>query len=230
MAQNTHLEQRDFTSNQDSPEQNQLNLSSNQKYESQPQALPASASISAFADSGGIFYDDEKKQLELFDDEKNQLQSDGLKLGGTYIIMQGWLQKRSKYIGSWRKRWTVMSMDQYMNGTICTYKNKNTSNKPTEIIQLSSIESVESLSDLLIHVNVMSCKPYEFAACTASDKTRWVNNINKYRNKCIKIPITTQCNRDNTYNDNFELIIPYDKQHQYSNNSLITDIINYAQQ
>eukprot|EP01084_Bolivina_argentea_P262936 444870_1 len=135
------------------------------------------------------------------------------------IIKQGWLEKKSKHLKSWRFRWCVLTAE-YLH----IYKEENTSIDAKKVIQLSTI-AVSSHDDTLF--NISGSDNYWFKAKTESDKTKWVNCIDKYTHNCIKLPITIECNRNNIFNDNFQLIIPYDNNYAYSLNTLITEIINY---
>eukprot|EP01084_Bolivina_argentea_P092274 166034_1 len=142
------------------------------------------------------------------------------------VLKQGYLYKKSKYIGQWRLRWTILT-DKYLY----TFKNKNIHRNPTEIIQLSTIDSVLSSSDKIFQIALENTannnNNYAFKADEKSDKIEWMDHINKFRNKCIKIPINIECSRDKAYNDHFELVIPYDANYPYCINSLISDIMAY---
>eukprot|EP01084_Bolivina_argentea_P029330 54428_1 len=133
------------------------------------------------------------------------------------IIKQGFLQKKSKYVGSWRLRWTVLT-DQHL----LTFKTKNLNQNPTETIQLSGT-TISSFSDLIFQIKG-DCN-YLFKSETVDDKMKWINCIDKYTHNCIKIPINIICYRDNTFNDNFDLIVPYS---DYSVGALITEVMDYV--
>eukprot|EP01084_Bolivina_argentea_P258427 435671_1 len=47
---------------------------------------------------------------------------------------------------------------------------------------------------------------------------------------CIKIPIVVECNRNNDFNHNFDLTVPFDLDHPYSVNKLIEDIISWVEE
>eukprot|EP01084_Bolivina_argentea_P101640 182183_1 len=51
----------------------------------------------------------------------------------TKILKEGWLKKKSKYVGSWRERWVVINMNEDMIN-IFTFKRKKEYRNPTETI------------------------------------------------------------------------------------------------
>eukprot|EP01084_Bolivina_argentea_P092275 166035_1 len=144
------------------------------------------------------------------------------------VLKQGYLYKKSKYIGQWRLRWTILT-DKYLY----TFKNKNIHRNPTEIIQLSTIDSVLSSSDKIFQIALENTannnNNYAFKADEKSDKIEWMDHINKFRNKCIKIPINIECKRNVDYQNQFQLSIPYYSDYNYSINRIIEDIIQYIQ-
>eukprot|EP01084_Bolivina_argentea_P163837 284955_1 len=142
----------------------------------------------------------------------------------TDIIKEAWLYKKSKHIGRWRKRWTVLTADELFT---LKHKRKDINASPTEKIQLSNINSIDSSCNI-IEVTTAN-QVYEFKANKESDTQEWIDSINKYRYNCIKIPLTVECKRDSDYNDNFQLLVPYDNRYEYSIQTLIVDILNYCQ-
>eukprot|EP01084_Bolivina_argentea_P264267 447601_1 len=57
----------------------------------------------------------------------------------TRVHRSGWLQKQSKYLRSWRNRWTIL-----YNRELYTYENESKENDATETIQLNSINAITS--------------------------------------------------------------------------------------
>eukprot|EP01084_Bolivina_argentea_P296274 510231_1 len=135
------------------------------------------------------------------------------------IIKQGWLQKKSKHLGSWRPRLTIVT-DKYLY----TFKNENTNTKPTEKIRLSII-TISSFSDLIFQIRG-DCN-YLFKVEKKSDRIEWMNCINKYARYCIEVNINVECTKNNKYNDHFELSLPYDNAPIYSIGMLMTDVMCY---
>eukprot|EP01084_Bolivina_argentea_P009661 18028_1 len=140
------------------------------------------------------------------------------------ILKQGWLQKKTKYIGSWKMRWVVLK-GQYL----FLFKNKNINTKATETIRLSTTNCVVSLLDTMF--SIQGDNKYEFKSNSTVNKTQWVNAINKCKDhNCIKLRVIVQCHRDKAFNDQFELIIPYDNKYLYGIKVLIADIMQYIHQ
>eukprot|EP01084_Bolivina_argentea_P277841 474489_1 len=137
------------------------------------------------------------------------------------IIKQGWLQKKSRHIGSWKSRWTVLTAEY-----LYTFKNANLSGQPTEIIQLSTIDFVIIGLNSLFTITTGKSE-YQFKANTDSDRNKWTNSIDKYIHNCVKVVVMVECHRNNDYNSVFELVIPYDQSYLYSMNDLVADIIEY---
>eukprot|EP01084_Bolivina_argentea_P064755 118045_1 len=114
------------------------------------------------------------------------------------IKMEGWLQKKSRHIGLWRKRWTVLT-----SGYLSTYKNKIVNEHATETIELSTIKSITQSNDTKFVINIVNDYQLciEFKTKRKSDVKRWINDINKYRHYCITIPIVIEYARNNKHNE-----------------------------
>eukprot|EP01084_Bolivina_argentea_P152496 266017_1 len=137
------------------------------------------------------------------------------------IEKQGWLEKKSKYLGVWRSRWFILTREY-----LFIYTEKNTKENAKTIIQLCTI-SVTTFSDTIFKVE--GDENYLLKASTGNEKQQWIDAIDKYTKECVKLPIIVQCQRDEDFNDNFELVVPYNTKYPYSINALITDIIDYKQ-
>eukprot|EP01084_Bolivina_argentea_P115623 205588_1 len=139
------------------------------------------------------------------------------------VLRQSWLQKKSQHIGLWRRRWTVLTTQQLL-----TYRDQNIHNTPTEKIPLLSVNSITTTSDTMFEIECNG-KTYKFNTNEVTEKNEWIQIIDKYRYHCIQIPIVVECPRDNEFNLNFELIIPYDPNYAYSINKILNDITNSLQ-
>eukprot|EP01084_Bolivina_argentea_P284906 488415_1 len=151
-----------------------------------------------------------------------------LSIDNTIIFKQGWLEKKSKYIGSWKKRWCVVNGENLL-----IFETTNISANITESIPLSAVTGVVSGyasnkmgHKMIFHIQANNRK-HQFRAENESDQIEWIYLINKYKTNCIKILISIQCNRDNFFNEKIQLVIPYDNEVQYSIRELINNITNY---
>eukprot|EP01084_Bolivina_argentea_P070319 127838_1 len=97
------------------------------------------------------------------------------------IIKQGWLQKKSKHLGSWRSRWMVLTAEY-----LYSYHDRpqNASSKAKTSIKLLNI-TVSSFDDAIF--TIKGAHNYSFKTKTESDKTEWIDCINKYTHNCIKM-------------------------------------------
>eukprot|EP01084_Bolivina_argentea_P309888 536064_1 len=134
----------------------------------------------------------------------------------TSVIKQGWLEKKSKHLGVWRRRWVVLTTKQ-----LNTYKTQDMTDIATETIQLSSVNSIESCNDTTLCIK--GDTKYKLKANTNLDKQVWIDSIRACAQNCIAIPVTYKCNRNDQYNGNFELLTPYDLNYGYSINKLAED-------
>eukprot|EP01083_Nonionella_stella_P199579 731726_1 len=139
----------------------------------------------------------------------------------TIIIKQGWLQKKSKHFKSWRNRWCVLNAEH-----LFTFKTQNTSDNPTESIPLCTITAV-NLDSTSITLQTEK-NIYNLQADSAVSASEWVDVINKYKNHCVKIPVSVICNRDSVFNDTFMIMIPYDNRYPYCISDLVNDIMHYV--
>eukprot|EP01068_Selenidium_serpulae_P007489 Selendium_serpulae@DN4726_c0_g1_i3.p1 len=109
-------------------------------------------------------------------------------------IKQGWLLKKSRYIGDWRRRWVVLT-----RSTICAYKNKGAYEKPTEIIFMNECNTVKSAEDDVHKENSFRVdakdRIFYFVAEHAQDKESWIGHIGR---QMVRPTVMTE------YDDNFE--------------------------
>eukprot|EP01084_Bolivina_argentea_P258428 435672_1 len=142
------------------------------------------------------------------------------------VVKEGWLDKKSRYIGSWRRRWIVLT-----SNALYTFKNEKVYKDPTEVFEISSINFAttftksEQINMFFIQQNQTVI---HFKASTVSAKENWIKTINAYIN-FIELHVTVQCERNMDYCCNFELKIPYYSEYNYPIDRIITDIINHVQ-
>eukprot|EP01084_Bolivina_argentea_P110790 197765_1 len=139
------------------------------------------------------------------------------------IIKEGWCLKKSKHIGSWRRRWVVLTRE-----ALYTYQNEKTYINPTETIYGSSIISIGSSKlDKMFFVKQNNIS-FHFQADTNDIKEDWLNKI-KFCMRCIKLPVIVECERNREYDCKFDLSVPYHTEYNYGIKQLIMDIIEYIQ-
>ena len=54
-------------------------------------------------------------------------------------VKEGWLEKESRHIKSWRKRWFVLT-----NNTLYSFKDTKQYRNPTEVINLKNITTIKT--------------------------------------------------------------------------------------
>eukprot|EP01084_Bolivina_argentea_P065973 120262_1 len=148
------------------------------------------------------------------------------------VIEEGWIEKKSRFVGAWKRRWavigTVITQTTHERAIrLLTYKNSLCTEEPTESIRLRFVSSVQSTSDNTFFIETEDLQHFEFKTESQSKATKWINNINKYRNNCIEMPITIECIRNAEYNCKFLLPIPFDDDYEYHMNELLTDVMNH---
>ena len=95
------------------------------------------------------------------------------------LIKAGWVSKRSAYLKQWRKRWLVLR-----EGSLCTYKTKDVSQKATMILPIPDItEAVPSVLEIERDFCFKVVCDEEYYMTVESDKELclWLNLINHIR-------------------------------------------------
>eukprot|EP01084_Bolivina_argentea_P260331 439600_1 len=142
----------------------------------------------------------------------------------TDIVLQQWLQKKSKQFSRWRRRWVVLTTP-----SLYTFKNQEIDKNATEVINLSHIVSVKINKDqntfMLIDRNNAT---WQFQCENHLQTKQWMNTIIAYVN-CINIPITIDCKNKADYCCNFKLPIPYKIEYKHTLYNTITAIIKHLQ-
>lgn len=95
------------------------------------------------------------------------------------ILKEGWIEKRSRLLQQWRKRWAVLT-PQYLY----TFKERQAySSSPTESIRLATCSSVKSAEDDLRIDNTFRIdaqeRTYFFRATDAGQKESWIGGIGR---------------------------------------------------
>eukprot|EP01084_Bolivina_argentea_P204874 349940_1 len=138
------------------------------------------------------------------------------------ILQEGWLEKKSKYVGAWRPRWIVVTTD-----TLYSYKNKKCYKDPTEIISGLDMISVEQINEDNITFSLkLKMRSIQFKCTSESNIFDWLYAINICLSSII-IPINIVCKRMKDYNCKYKMNIPY--HNNYSIDRIINDIINHLQ-
>eukprot|EP01084_Bolivina_argentea_P245938 411682_1 len=119
------------------------------------------------------------------------------------IIKQGWLSKKSQHLGLWKSRWIVLTAEY-----LYSFRTQTMNGKVTKIKLLRSLLSSQYDTTFRLKANGTS---YLFKAQTQIEKQNWIDILDKYTKECVKIPIIVECARNTDFNDNFELIIPYNQ-------------------
>jgi PH domain len=94
------------------------------------------------------------------------------------IIKEGWVEKRSRFVKKWRKRWMVATPR-----FLFTFKNeKNYKSSPTENIRFSECLSIKSFEDKQKQfVFKLQTKTREvfFSAIDVDDRANWIKGISR---------------------------------------------------
>eukprot|EP01084_Bolivina_argentea_P273426 465756_1 len=167
------------------------------------------------------------------------------------ICKSGYLYKQSAHLKQTRKRWIVL-----VGHHLCSYKNEDMSAR-TEKFDLYIYDCVKLLNDITTNADHdVEQTEFQFEiSCSSSKKRRifigkseadvidWFNKIKLKQNShnvpalshdkpkqqtVIKIPISIKHRDKYMFNERYERIIPYDKVHNYTMNSLITDALDYC--
>lgn len=95
------------------------------------------------------------------------------------VLREGWIDKRSRVLKSWRQRWMVLT-PQFLY----TFKERQAYNAgPTECIRLATCSSVKSAEDDLRIDNSFRLdtpeRTYFFRAKDAAQKETWIGAIGR---------------------------------------------------
>ena len=89
------------------------------------------------------------------------------------IIREGYLEKESRFMKTWKKRWTVLTKD-----SLYTFENEKQYNNPTEIIDLSKIVVVRSDDDINHGFKViLKGETFYFKSQDNKNKEDWIKTI-----------------------------------------------------
>jgi len=95
---------------------------------------------------------------------------------------EGWLEKKSKFLGEWRKRWIVLTP-----AYLFTYKEENGKMEVTEKVLLKNIEQIfdtpQDSGSCLIDMKLMDGKKYQMRAQTKEEAIQWILEVEKCRRK-----------------------------------------------
>eukprot|EP01084_Bolivina_argentea_P152497 266018_1 len=139
------------------------------------------------------------------------------------IIKEGWLYKRSRHLNIWRKRWVVLTEKK-----LFTFKHEQIYKQPTETIELSDIIDIRHVekkpNKILVNLFTINLQNHAYEFMNQMNKCDdWLNAIKGYR-KCFSIPINVKCDRNNSYDCNFQINIPYHPDYHYA----IFEIIEHS--
>eukprot|EP01084_Bolivina_argentea_P010031 18710_1 len=133
------------------------------------------------------------------------------------IIKQDWISKKSRHLGLWRRRWTVLTANK-----LTTYKTQNQT-EATESIPLSTVNTVKSINNTIL--SIQCGNEYRLRTDTETEKLEWIDAITACSQTCVEIPIMYGCPRDDDYKGYFPVSVPYHMDYAYSVKTLIKDII-----
>eukprot|EP00474_Spongospora_subterranea_P010004 CRZ10462.1 hypothetical protein [Spongospora subterranea] len=92
--------------------------------------------------------------------------------------IEGWLDKQSRILRIWKKRWVVLHKSK-----LYTFRNEKEYVNPTEIIDLSVFSSVKSSEDVTRRSNSFDVYSTEYgfslSAATPALKEAWIRAIGK---------------------------------------------------
>ncbi|KAL4484246.1 hypothetical protein ABPG72_003530 [Tetrahymena utriculariae] len=101
------------------------------------------------------------------------------------IVKEGWLEKESKFLRSWRKRWFVLT-----NSTLYTFKESKVYKNPTEVIPLKSVTTIKSAEDETNKLHSFKLevgeRKFYMVASANNEKEQWIGAIGKQMVKLIQ--------------------------------------------
>eukprot|EP01084_Bolivina_argentea_P313742 543364_1 len=99
------------------------------------------------------------------------------------IVKEGWMDKQSRFLGSWRKRWTILYKNKQNMVTLCTFKKKKIYRNPTEIININEYIKISKLPQKEQEFKLYSRSlqtTFMFRTNSKNDLTEWIKNINNF--------------------------------------------------
>jgi hypothetical protein len=94
------------------------------------------------------------------------------------VVYQGWLEKRSRYLQTWRKRYAIL-----LKTHLVTYESEDTGNIPTENILLRNCKGIKSTHEEIkqeLSFKIMfEEQSFYFKAFSNEDYQNWLKNITK---------------------------------------------------
>eukprot|EP01084_Bolivina_argentea_P089529 161539_1 len=101
------------------------------------------------------------------------------------ILFEGWMDKKSRYLKSWRRRWVVLDVNTE-DITLFTFKQKEKYIYPTESVIINddiSIQLSYSTENEFIISNTMSKAKFVFKALNRENRKQWVNILQEQQIK-----------------------------------------------
>ena len=101
-----------------------------------------------------------------------------------HIIKQGFLEKKSRHLGAWRQRWTVLITDKKENNVyrLCTFSKRDNYNRqtPTEYIRIDTSTEIKVTSwngnEFYVSNKELNEK-FLFTATSADVRDEWVQSL-----------------------------------------------------
>lgn len=91
---------------------------------------------------------------------------------------EGWLHKQSRHLKQWRRRWFILD-----DSKLYSFKDKENTKQPTEVIDLKVFSSVKSSEDYTGKANSFDVYSPDFvfsmAATSESEKEDWIRAIGR---------------------------------------------------
>eukprot|EP01084_Bolivina_argentea_P099901 179504_1 len=138
-----------------------------------------------------------------------------------HMVKENWLLKKSKHIGVWRERWTVLTTD-----ALSCYKQEKVYKNPTTIIKLSSIKQIVSVSEWIFNITKHNKEITSFQWKSEPVATQWKKDI-EYAMHLIEIPISVICKNNSKFSCQFSIVLHYHKDSDYTLQKMINKITIY---
>jgi hypothetical protein len=99
------------------------------------------------------------------------------------VIFEGWVFKKSKYLGDWRARWFVLT-----SNFLYSYKEERNYASPTEKISVLSIDKVidgqQDPGYFTFVIKQNNGQAFNLKTKKAEDRAKWIQEILRIVNKC----------------------------------------------